>query len=185
MSDRGAADPEVSDELLRRIEAGEEHPPKPDFLTEEEWDMVVSSRDPKVIRVAGTGHAGAYRQAGGEGLDNTQGGPVLVLTTKGRKSGKDVSTCVNYVQEGEDYFVVGSFAGFGSDPHWVLNLDKTPSARMQVLDRSWPVIAHRITGDERESLWPSLIERFPLWGHFQRYCRREFAVYRLSPDPVA
>ncbi len=182
MSSHGAADPAVSEEQLRRIESGEEHPPKPDFMSEDEWEMILSGRNPMIVRMAGTGHAGAYQEAGGEGLDSTQGGPVLVLTTKGRKTGKDVSTCLNYVQDDDDFFVVGSFAGFSAQPHWVLNLEKEPRAHLQVMGRSWPVLAHRVTGEEREQLWPSLSERFPLWNHFQRYCRREFAVYRLSPD---
>jgi hypothetical protein len=30
-------------------------------------------------------------------------------------------------------------------------------------------------------VWPRLVEYFPLWGHFQKYCDREFMVFRLSP----
>ncbi len=187
MSEHGAADPTVSLELLLRIEAGEEHPPQPDFMDEEEWNQIVDSRDPNVVRMAGTGHADAYQAVGGEGMDQTQGGPVLVLTTVGRKSGRDIPTCVNYVEDGDDLYVVGSFAGFGGSPNWARNLDHHTDARVQVRDRSWPVRAERVTSDERARLWPELVEHFPLWGHFQRYCRREFAVYRLSPvsaDPA-
>jgi deazaflavin-dependent oxidoreductase (nitroreductase family) len=177
----GSTGDEISEELLDRIEAGVEHPPKPDFLTEEEWQGVISSRDPSIIRMAGTGHADAYQATGGEGLAETQGAPVLVLTTVGRKSGNEVATCVNYLARGDDLVVVGSFAGFTKSPHWVLNLDKTPRATVEVLDRSWPVTARRLAGEERAELWPQLVEYFPLWGHFQKYCRREFAVFVLSP----
>ena len=111
----------------------------------------------------------------------TQGAPVIVLTTVGRKSGNDVATCVNYLVDGDDLIVVGSFAGFGASPHWVLNLDKTPTAVVELRERTWPVTARRITGEERAELWPRLVEFFPLWGHFQKYCRREFAVFVLSP----
>jgi deazaflavin-dependent oxidoreductase (nitroreductase family) len=174
-------DDEISEELLVRIEAGEEHPPKPDFLSDEEWQNVINSRVPAIIRMAGTGHADAYKAVGGEGLDETQGAPVIVLTTVGRRSGDDVATCVNYLIDGDDLIVVGSFAGFAKSPHWVLNLEATPSATVELRDRTWPVTARRITGDERAELWPRLVEYFPLWGHFQKYCRREFAVFVLSP----
>lgn len=184
-NEHGAADPTVSLELLRRIEAGEEHPPQPEFMADEEWAQIVASRDPNVVRMAGTGHADAYQALAGEGMDHTQGGPVLVLTTRGRKSGRDIATCVNYVQDGDDYYVVGSFAGFGGTPHWAYNLDAHPQAQVQVRDRSWPVTSQRVAGEERDQLWPRLVGHFPLWGHFQRYCRREFAVYRLSPAAPA
>jgi deazaflavin-dependent oxidoreductase (nitroreductase family) len=77
--------------------------------------------------------------------------------------------------------VVGSFAGFAKSPHWVLNLEKTPTATVELRDRSWSVSARKVTGEERAEMWPGLVEYFPLWGHFQKYCRREFAVFVLSP----
>ena len=52
-----SSESEVTEEQLDRIEAGEEHPPKPDFLSEDEWQGVISARTPTVIRMAGTGHA--------------------------------------------------------------------------------------------------------------------------------
>lgn len=180
MADDGTAE-EISEELLDRIEAGEEHPPKPDFLNEEEWQNVIAGRNPMIIRMAGTGHADAYRATAGEGLDETQGAPVIVLTTVGRKTGNDVATCVNYMVDGDDLIVVGSFAGFRDSPHWVLNLEQTPTATVEMRDRTWAVAARLITGDERRELWPQLIDYFPLWGHFQKYCRREFKVFVLSP----
>jgi deazaflavin-dependent oxidoreductase (nitroreductase family) len=182
-TEHGFADPTVSLDLLERIEAGEAHPPKPDFLDDNEWSMIVDSRDRTVVRSAGVGHAEAYQAVGGEGLDETQGGPVLVLTTVGRKTGNDVRTCVNFVRDGDAFYVVGSFAGFGGDPHWSRNLDANPVATVQVRDEVTRVRAERVSGDDRVALWPMLTGHFPLWGHFQRYCRREFALWRLTPQP--
>lgn len=182
MSSEDSHDTEVSEELLDRIEAGEEHPPKPDFMTEDEWERLRMTRNRDIIRMAGTTHADSYRSSSGKGMDTTQGGPVVVLTTKGRKTGNDVVTCVNYMQDGDDLIVVGSFSGFKDDPHWVRNLEKDPHAEVQVYDRAWPVVARRLRGEERAQLWPALVEYFPLWGHFQKYCRREFAVFVLSPE---
>ncbi|MCZ7535743.1 MAG: nitroreductase family deazaflavin-dependent oxidoreductase [Acidimicrobiia bacterium] len=183
MSDTRPVDQAVTEEQLRRIEAGEEHPPKPDFISDDEWRMIIESRDPSIIRMAGTGHVDAYRATGGEGMDETQGAPVLILTTTGRKSGHAFSTCLNYMTDGDDLIVVGSFAGFGSGPNWSLNLEATPRGQVEVRDRSWPVVARMVTGEERARLWPRMTEYFPLWGHFQKYCRREFAVFVLSEDP--
>ncbi len=182
MSDARPNDAEVSEDLLRRIESGEEHPPKPDFVSDDEWRMIVESRDPSIIRMAGTGHVDAYRSTGGEGMDVTQGAPVLILTTTGRKSGREISTCLNYMTDGDDLIVVGSFAGFGNGPNWALNLEASLRGRVEVRDRTWPVVARMVGGEERARLWPRMTEYFPLWGHFQKYCRREFAVFVLSDD---
>lgn len=180
MSDQTRAS-DVTEEQLARIEAGVEHPPKPDFVSDQEWEMLTAGRQPTMIRNLGTMHAEGYKAAGGEGVDETQGAPVLLLTTTGRKSGKDVTTPLNYFQDGDDLFVVGSFAGLRAEPHWVLNLEKEPRGWVQVKDRRWEVDARRLEGEARAREWPRLVEFFPLWGHFQKYCRREFAVFVLTP----
>jgi deazaflavin-dependent oxidoreductase (nitroreductase family) len=173
-----SADDEISEELLARIEAGLEHPPKPDYLTDEEWQGIIDSRDPSIIRMAGGLHVDMYRQ-GMEGAAMAQGGPVLVLTTTGRKSGKQIATCVNYMPHGDEVLVVGSFAALAKSPFWVLNLEADPQCTVELDGRTWGTTARRVVGDERAVLWAEMTEWFPLWGHFQKYCRREFPVFAL------
>lgn len=183
MAADGSADDAISDEVLDRIAAGLEHPPKPDFVSDEEWAGIVDSRDPAIIRMAGGLQVDMYRQ-GVEGADMAQGGPVLILTTTGRKTGNEITTCVNYAQHDEELFVVGSFAAFGKSPFWVLNLDADPRCTVEIHGESWPAVARRVAGEERERLWPRLTGQFPLWGHFQKYCRREFPVFALPNEPT-
>lgn len=167
---------------MKKYETGEEHPPKPDFMSDEEWNALISTRDPEMIRMAGAGHAKAYEAAGGKGLDQTQGGPVLVLTMRGRKSGNEISTCLNYAEADGGYIVVGSFAGFASDPNWALNLEADPHATVTIHEQSRSVVALKVTGEERAALWPLIAAKFPLWGHFQSHCSREFPVFLLEPE---
>jgi deazaflavin-dependent oxidoreductase (nitroreductase family) len=174
---------EVSDEVLARIEAGLEHPPKPDFLTEAEWQGIIASRDPSIIRMAGNLQVDMFRQ-GAPGADMAQGGPVLVLTTVGRRSGNRVATCVNYMAHGSELLVVGSFAAFTGSPFWALNLAADPHCTVELPGRSWSTVARPVSGDERARLWPAMTEHFPLWGHFQKYCRREFPVWALPLAPA-
>jgi deazaflavin-dependent oxidoreductase (nitroreductase family) len=171
-------DPEVSEELLDRIAAGLEHPPRPDFLSEDEWKGIIDSRDPSTIRMAGTMHVDLYRD-GVEGTDQAQGAPVLVLTTTGRRSGRAITTCVNFMPRDDELLVVGSFAAFEKSPHWVLNLEADPHCTVERDGHSYPAVARAVTGDERAERWPEMTDYFPLWGHFQRYCRREFPVFAL------
>ena len=156
--------------------------PKPDFMPEEAWQALLAARKPEIIRAAGHDHVRRYLETnGGEGTDTAQGGPTCLLTTIGRKSGKEVTTPVNYMRDGDDIWVVGSIAGLEKHPHWVLNLEKTPRGWVQEKNKKWPVTARKVTGKEREDVWPRLTAHFPLWGHFQKYCDREFGVFVLSP----
>lgn len=172
---------EVSEELLDRIEAGLEHPPKPDFLSDSEWNDIVASRTPEIIRMAGNMQVDMYRQ-GLPGADMAQGAPVLVLTTIGRKSGNRFATCVNFMVHDDELYVVGSFAAFANSPAWVKNLEADAHCSIEHDGREWATVARAVTGEERARVWPLMTEYFPLWGHFQKYCRREFPVFAIPLD---
>ena len=161
----------------------EKEMPKPDFLTDEQWKDLLQGRvSPDLTRVQSREHARLYQATqGGGGTDATQGAPTLLLTTIGRKSGREITTPLNYVQHGDSVIVVGSLFGFKDHPHWVLNLEKEPRAWVQVKAEKWPANVHRATPEEKNQLWPMLTAHFPLWGHFQKYCERDFRVFFLSP----
>lgn len=172
---------EISDELLDRIERGEEHPPKPDFMTQEAYELLLASRKPEIVRAYATSQVDYYRSQQAEGNVEEQGAPALLLTTIGRKTGNQITTPVTFTRHGDGYVVVGSFFGFGSDPHWARNLDNNPEAWVEVDAKKIPVTARKLTGQERAELWPTLSQFFPPWGYFQKYCRREFPVFSLTP----
>jgi len=157
--------------------------PKPDFMEQEAWDILIkTSDDPAIIKLGARAHVQMYLEADGEGdIFITQGGPTLLLTATGRKSGQELISPANFYTDGDDVVVVGSIAGLPNHPNWALNLAANPEASVQVKARKWPVTARRLEGDERAALWPKLVDFFPLWGHFQKYSDREFFVFVLSP----
>lgn len=160
------------------------HPvPKPDFMTDEAWNALMAGRKHQSIRDNSVNHVKRYLETNGsEGTYITQGGPTLILATIGRKSGEERLSAVNFMPFGRDsVVVVGSIAGLDRPPHWSENLAHTPKAWIQVKGDRWNVNARLVTGAEREALWPELTTFFPLWGHFQKYCPREFRVFILSP----
>ncbi|MBT4492494.1 MAG: nitroreductase family deazaflavin-dependent oxidoreductase [Gammaproteobacteria bacterium] len=165
-------------------------PPKPDFMDEEEWKQLADSREPlQMMRQSEderpdfmNEHARRYIETnGGEGTDITQGGLTCLVWHTGAKSGVERVTPLNYKQEGELVYVVGSLAGLDQHPHWVHNLEANPETEVQIYEKRWRVKARLLSGDERAALWPRLTEYFPLWGHFQKYSDREFKVFELSP----
>lgn len=156
--------------------------PKPDFMEQAEWDILMTTREPEIIKAGARAHVKLYLDTDGGGTSyTTQGAPTLLLGTTGRRSGVEQIAPANFMQRGDDVIVVGSIAGLDRHPHWALNLDANSEAWVQVKAKRWPVTAHRVLGGERAELWPRLTEYFPLWGHFQKYCDREFLVFVLSP----
>ena len=155
--------------------------PKPDFLDQEAWNNLIATRDPKVIAAVAKLHVQQYIDAKGEGdVYLTQGAPTCLVTNIGRKTGNEVVSPVNFMQDGDDVYVVGSIAGLEKHPNWALNLDAKPEAWVQIKARKYLASVDRLIGEDREAVWPRLVEYFPLWGHFQKYCDREFMVFRLS-----
>lgn len=156
--------------------------PKPDFLDEEAWNSLIATRDAKVIAAVAKLHVKQYIDAKGEGdIYITQGRPTCLVTSIGRKTGNEIVSPANFMQDGADVYVVGSIAGLEKHPNWALNLDANREGWVQIKANKVPVEVHRLVGEEREAIWPRLTEFFPLWGHFQKYCDREFMVFRLSP----
>lgn len=159
--------------------------PKPDFLTDEQWEMVLQSRPRAVQKALGQSDAELYLNSGGKGAKfESLGGSPLVITVIGRKSGKELTTTIFYMPDDENYVVVGSCAGLPEDPHWWKNLQANPRAWVQVDDRRFEVTARKATAEERARLWPRIEQKFPLWGHFQKYVEREFPVVILLPDCI-
>jgi deazaflavin-dependent oxidoreductase (nitroreductase family) len=155
--------------------------PKPDFMEEAEWDLLMKTRAPEIIRLGARAHVQTYLETNGGGDTYlTQGAPTLLLTTVGRISRSEQTMPANFLQDGDDIYVVGSIAGLDRHPHWALNLEAKPKAWIQIKADRYEVDVKRLTGSDREVVWPKLTEYFPLWGHFQKYCDREFMVFKLN-----
>jgi len=148
--------------------------------------VLIAARDPEIIRAGARAHVKLYLDTDGAGNAYlTQGAPTLLVGTTGRRSGQEQIAPANFMQDGGDVIIVGSIAGLDRHPSWALNLDANPDAWIQVKADRWGVRAHRLLGDERAAMWPRLTEFFPLWGHFQKYCDREFMVFVLSPGEAS
>ena len=109
--------------------------------------------------------------------------PTFLLTTIGRKSGKEFTTPVNGMRDGDNYFVVASLAGYDEFPHWYLNLEKNPRVWIQMQHKKVPATARILTREEKAPLWPRLLaEGQPLWAYFQMFTEREFPVVLITPE---
>jgi deazaflavin-dependent oxidoreductase (nitroreductase family) len=108
-------------------------------------------------------------------------GPMLLLTTTGRKSGQRRTTPLLYMPDGPRFVVVGSNGGREQPPAWVLNLATTPEAELQVGRRKVHVDASILSSEEKAAVWPRLLEQYPSWGNYQTLTDREIRVVSFAP----
>jgi deazaflavin-dependent oxidoreductase (nitroreductase family) len=104
--------------------------------------------------------------------------PVLLLTTTGRRTGRERTTPVIYIRDARGFVV--SSEDFGNETRrsaWPLNLDAKPEARVQVGSERFVCRARRLDDEEVASYWPRLIEAWPAHGTYhQRSGRRHTFV---------
>ena len=126
-------------------------------------------------------HATVYRVTGGK-IGGWIMGPVLLLTTTGRKTGKQRTSPLLYLQDGENMAIVGSNGGATRHPAWWLNLLANPEAGVEIGSRKLRVRAGEAKGEEKSRLWARLVEMYPSYEDYQKRTTREIPVVVLYPQ---
>jgi deazaflavin-dependent oxidoreductase (nitroreductase family) len=134
---------------------------------------------PMMLRIISRVHTFLYRVSGGRFTYSLLGRGMLLLTTKGRKTGRPYTTPLQYFKDGDDVVVVGSNAGNEKHADWWLNLLANPEADAQVKRNTHRVRAEEVLGAERERLWPRLVEWYPGYGKYQERTTRRVPVVKL------
>jgi deazaflavin-dependent oxidoreductase (nitroreductase family) len=126
-------------------------------------------------------HARLYRRLGGRFVGRWFGGPVAVLETTGRRSGKVRATPVIYAWDGDDVIVVASNAGNERTPAWWLNLQAEPRAAVTIGGERHEVRARETHGEERERRRRVFERVYPKLDDYGEFTAREFPVVVLEP----
>lgn len=108
--------------------------------------------------------------------------PQLVLTTTGRKSGKERRVQLGYTRDGDDVLVVASNFGGTHHPAWSYNLDAQPKAKIQLGSETKNVLAIRLTDSEKAILWPKIAATIPQMKSYVKRTERNIKVYRLTVE---
>jgi len=125
-------------------------------------------------------HLALYRATGGR-IGGTMGAMrVLLLTTVGRKSGQPRTVPLVYFEDGERLVIIGSKGGDPRDPLWWRNLQKTPTASVQIGPKTRPMRARLATGDERARLWPRIKQQNPAYAAYEQKTTRAIPVVVLE-----
>src|SRR5437588_10184618 len=99
----------------------------------------------------GPQHVHVYQETNGERGYQWRGTEILLLTTKGRKSGKSRTMPLIHRADGDRWVVIGSKGGWPANPQWFENLMAGPDeATIQVKGDVIPVRASVAEGEERQ-----------------------------------
>ena len=129
----------------------------------------------------GEDHVRTYRETGGElGHDWKKGTSILLLTTKGRKSGQERTTPLIYGTAGDAYVIVASKGGSDEPPGWYANLQADPEVEVQVLDDRFKAHARTASPEEKLQLWERMVAEWPDYDRYQASTEREIPVVVLE-----
>jgi len=122
----------------------------------------------------------AYEASGGREANTLRdtGLPVVIVTTRGNKSGKLRKTPLMRVEHDGEYALVASKGGAPAHPVWSHNLKADPSA-VTVQDGPQPfdVDVHEATGDERAQWWERAVAAFPPYAEYQTKTDRRIPLF--------
>ena len=117
---------------------------------------------------------------GADGHEWRPGVYTLLLTTRGRRSGRLRRTALIYGRDGDRYLVVASKGGARTHPLWYLNLTADPEVQVQVGAEKFTARACTAGAEEQPRLWRLMAEIWPDYDHYQRRTSREIPVVILE-----
>ena len=134
-----------------------------------------------VMRLSGRLNAAWLRFAKGRGPLSSN---VLILTTRGRRSGRERSTVLLYFDRDEKRYVVASFAGMDRQPAWYLNVIADQRVTYEVRGELIRCVARPVPEEEAAELWPFLDKAYPGFRQYRQRTGRQFPIVELEPDPL-
>jgi F420H(2)-dependent quinone reductase len=128
------------------------------------------------------GHAAIYRATNGRIGHRVPGfAPVLLVDHVGAKSGTRRTSPLVYTVDGDNLVLVASKGGYPKNPAWYHNLLANPDTTVQVGSQRRDVRARVAEGQERERLWPMVVETYGGYADYQRRTDREIPLVILEP----
>ena len=130
----------------------------------------------------GDEHVARYVETNGEeGYHWKNDTKILVLFTKGRKSGEERANALIFEPDGDDYLVVASKGGAPAPPAWFLNLEDDPDAvEVQVKGDRFKARPRIADDDEMPRMWQKMVAAWPSYEEYQQKTERTIPVVVLE-----
>ena len=121
-----------------------------------------------------------YEGSGGTEGTTLRDMPVIILTSRGARSGKLRKTPLMRVEHDGAYAVVASKGGAPEHPVWYYNLVADPQVELQDGPETWDMVAREVEGDEKAAWWERAIEAWPDYAEYQTKTDRQIPVFVLT-----
>lgn len=106
--------------------------------------------------------------------------PLILLTTRGARSGQTRVYPLMAVPYGEHYLAIASKGGAPTHPQWYYNLLAHPDVTVEVGDQNVQATAKLLGGEERQQAFARATEIFPPYAEYQKKTTREIPVFLLE-----
>jgi F420H(2)-dependent quinone reductase len=124
-----------------------------------------------------------YEASGGKRANTLRdtGLPVVIVTTRGNKTGKVRKMALMRVEHGGEYALVASMGGAPKNPVWYYNLKADPDGVMlQDGPEPFEVEVRELDGDERGQWWDRAVAAYPPYAEYQEKTSRKIPVFLAS-----
>ena len=122
-----------------------------------------------------------FRANGGIVTVTPPNGPILLLHTRGARTGRELVTPLIYRREGDCYVVAASMGGWRTNPAWYYNTVANPEASVEVGTETLRVLARTTEGPERQRLFDAHCNAYPQFAYYQGKTKRTIPVVVLQP----
>jgi F420H(2)-dependent quinone reductase len=122
-----------------------------------------------------------YESSGGIQGTTLRNMPVIVVTSRGAKSGKLRKNPLMRVEHDGRYAAVASVGGAPKHPVWYYNLVADPHVEVQDGPVKQDMIAREMTGEEKAQWWVRAVAAYPDYADYQAKTEREIPVFVLEP----
>lgn len=126
------------------------------------------------------GHIDEFRASGGKIGGRFEGRPVLLLTTKGAKTGRPHTTPMMYLLEDGHLYVFASKGGAPTHPDWYWNLVANPDVIVELGAERFEATATSLADGERDRVYARQSELYPQFADYQRKTERLIPVVELT-----
>ena len=121
-----------------------------------------------------------YEGSGGTTGTTMRGMPVIIVTTRGAKSGKLRKVPLMRVEHHGEYAAVASMGGAPMNPVWYFNLVANPQVQVQDGTVVQTMTAREVTGQEKADWWQRCVAAFPDYADYQAKTERSIPVFVLT-----
>ena len=125
-------------------------------------------------------HRVLFRSTGGRVGKRLVDNDMLLLTTKGRKTGKSRTVPLLYLTDNDRFVVIASYGGRDNYPEWYLNLVAEPKVDVALPGRKAAFVARTADPEERSEWWPRIVNAYDGYAVYQARTEREIPVVFLE-----